>query len=204
MSVENQERWSIKGEFVEACNCSAPCQCLWNEAPDDDECTAALFWHIDEGEYEGVDLSGLTAGALVYDQGILFEGDWDLVVLVDEQATDAQAAALGDIFMGRAGGVMGAVAELVDEVKDTVVVPISYSKQNGHLSVAAGDVVAIEADAIEGFEEVPGEVSPHPLTPPSMTASTGKSTTATVSFNDEFSWDVSGNNSYFGEFEYEG
>jgi hypothetical protein len=204
MSVENQEQWSIKGEFVEACNCSAPCQCLWNEAPDDDECTAALFWHIDEGEYEGADLSGLTVGALVYDQGLLFEGEWDLVVLVDEQATDTQAAALEDIFMGRAGGVMGAVAELVADVKDTAVVPISYSKQNGHLSVAAGDVVAIEADAIEGFEEVPGEVSPHPLVAPSMTASTGKSTTATVSFDDEFSWDVSGNNSYFGEFEYGG
>ncbi|WP_136601380.1 DUF1326 domain-containing protein [Salinigranum halophilum] len=202
MAGDTQNDWSISGEFVEACNCSAPCQCLWNEAPDDDECTAALFWHIDEGVYEGTDLSDLTVGVLLYDQGLLFEGGWDLVVLVDEGASDAQATALEEIFMGRAGGVMGAVAELVEEVKDTAVVPITYDRENGHLSVAAGEIVAIEADAIDGFEAAPGEVSPHPLTVPSMTANTGKSTTATVSFDDEFAWDVSGNNSYFGEFEY--
>ncbi|WP_142860558.1 DUF1326 domain-containing protein [Salinigranum halophilum] len=202
MAGDTQNDWSISGEFVEACNCSAPCQCLWNEAPDDDECTAALFWHIDEGVYEGTDLSDLTVGVLLYDQGLLFEGGWDLVVLVDEGASDAQATALEAIFMGRAGGVMGAVAELVEEVKDTAVVPITYDRENGHLSVAAGEIVAIEADAIDGFEATPGEVSPHPLTVPSMTANTGKSTTATVSFDDEFAWDVSGNNSYFGEFEY--
>jgi hypothetical protein len=202
MAGDTQNDWSISGEFVEACNCSAPCQCLWNEAPDDDECTAALFWHIDEGVYEGTDLSDLTVGVLLYDQGLLFEGGWDLVVLVDEGASDAQATALEAIFMGRAGGVMGAVAELVEEVKDTAVVPITYDRENGHLSVAAGEIVAIEADAIDGFEAAPGEVSPHPLTVPSMTANTGKSTTATVSFDDEFAWDVSGNNSYFGEFEY--
>jgi len=202
MAGDTQNDWSISGEFVEACNCSAPCQCLWNEAPDDDECTAALFWHIDEGVYEGTDLSDLTVGVLLYDQGLLFEGGWDLVVLVDEGASDAQATALEEIFMGRAGGVMGAVAELVEEVKDTAVVPITYDRENGHLSVAAGEFVAIEADAIDGFEAAPGEVSPHPLTVPSMTANTGKSTTATVSFDDEFAWDVSGNNSYFGEFEY--
>jgi hypothetical protein len=97
---------------------------------------------------------------------------------------------------------MGAVAELVTDVKDVVAVPITYSEANGHVSVTAGDIVSVESEVVEGFGEVPGEVSPHPLTAPSMAATTGKSTTATVSFDDEFSWDVSGNNAFFGEFEY--
>lgn len=202
MAVENQTRWHIEGAFTEACNCSAPCQCLYNEAPDDDECTGALFWHIEEGGYEGVDLSDLTVGVLLYDEGILFEGGWDVVLLIDEQAGESQAAALTDIFTGQAGGVMGAVAELVTDVKDVVAVPITYSEANGHVSVTAGDIVSVESEVVEGFGEVPGEVSPHPLTAPSMAATTGKSTTATVSFDDEFSWDVSGNNAFFGEFEY--
>lgn len=195
-------QWSIKGEYAEACNCDAACQCWWGEPPDDDQCTAAVFWHIDEGEYEGVSLDGLSVGVLVWDHGVLLEGGWDVVVLMDEQATEEQAGALEDIFMGRAGGVMGAVAGLIAEVKDIAAVPITYSRENGHRSITAGDAVSLEADTLTGLNDEPGTVSPSAFAAPSMEATAGKSSTATVSFNDDFSWDVSGNNAYFGAFEY--
>ncbi|ADJ14620.1 DUF1326 domain-containing protein [Halalkalicoccus jeotgali] len=204
MSVDNTNQWSVRGEFAEACNCSAPCQCLYGEAPDDDECTGALFWHVEEGEYDGAELDGLTVGVLLYDEGILFEGDWRVVFLLDDRADEAQAAALEAVFTGQAGGVMGAVAELVGDVRAVETVPIAYSRDEDHVSIAAGEVAAVEADLIEGFGEVPGEVSPHPVTAPSMAVTTGKSATATVSYDEEFSWDVSGNNAFLGEFEYEG
>ncbi len=197
-----ESQWSIKGEYAEACNCDAACQCWWGEPPDGDECTAAVFWHIDEGEYDGVPLDDLCVGVLIWDHGVLLDGGWDVVVLMDEKATEAQTGALEDIFMGRAGGVMGAVAELIAEVKDVAVVPITYSRENGHRSITAGDVVTVEADTLTGLNGEPGTVSPSALAAPSMEVTAGKSSTATVSFDDEFSWDVSGNNAYFGAFEY--
>ncbi|WP_255194536.1 DUF1326 domain-containing protein [Natronobeatus ordinarius] len=200
--IDDVPDWTIAGEFFEACNCAPPCQCLYFELPDDGVCTGALFWHIEDGSYGDADVSGLTVGLLLYEQGVLLEGGWDTVVLIDEAATAEQTEALESIFLGRAGGLLGAVADLVDEVKAVSRVPITYSAEDGRVSMAAGDVVTVELDTLEGFGDVPGEVSPHPLTPPTERATTGTSSTATVSYDEQFSWDVSGNNAYLGEFEY--
>lgn len=51
-----------------------------------------------------------------------------------------------------------------------------------------------------GFNEELGTVSPYPLEK-NLGPKTRKSETATVSDDDEFGCDVSGNNAYFSEFE---
>lgn len=193
--------WSLKGNFIEACNCSVPCQCLWWEPADDGGCTFAGFWNIEEGTYGDVSLDGLGAGMLVLDEGILFEGGWRVVLVIDEAADEAQAEAIENIFSGHAGGLFEAAAPLIDTVEDNVVVPFSYSTEDGHLSFSAGDIVTIETDSAVGFGDEQGSVSPHPFIQPEERANTGKTTEATVDFDDDFSWDVGGNNSYFGEFE---
>ncbi|WP_254766493.1 DUF1326 domain-containing protein [Salinilacihabitans rarus] len=193
--------WHLKGEFIEACNCSVPCQCLWHEPADDGGCTFAGFWNIEEGTYGDVSVDGLGAGMLVLDEGVLFEGGWHVVLVIDEAADEEQAAALERIFSGRAGGLFEAAAPLVETVEDSVVVPFSYSTEDGHRSFSAGDVVTIEADGAVGFGDEQGSVYPHPFVPPDEQPNTGKTTEATVDFDDDFSWDVGGNNSYFGEFE---
>lgn len=58
----------------------------------------------------------------------------------------------------------------------------------------------MDASGAVGFNEEVGTISPHPLTR-SHEVQTGKSTTATVSYDDQFTWDVSGNNAYLGDFE---
>lgn len=202
--VDNQRdstEWSLNGEFIEACNCSVPCQCLWFEPADDGGCTFTGFWNIEEGTYGDVSLDGLGAGMLVLDEGILLEGGWTVVLVIDEAADDEQAFALERIFSGQAGGLFEAAAPLIETVADSVVVPFSYSTDDGHLSFSAGDIVTIETDRAVGFGDQQGSVFPHPFVPPREEPKTGKTTEATVAFDDEFSWDVSGNNSYFGAFE---
>lgn len=194
--------WTIEGEYVEACNCSLPCQCLWFEPPDDDVCTAAVFWAIDEGHFGDVSLDGLTAGMLLYDEGVLFEGGWDVVLVLDEAADDRQLDALETVFLGEAGGMPSALAGFVEEVRDVVSAPISVSASDGEVSLSAGDVVSIATEERDGLHEEPGRVSPHPLLPPSMEAGVGQSTDATVEYGEEFSWDVAGNNAYLGEFAF--
>lgn len=193
--------WNLSGAFIEACNCSVPCQCLWYEPADDDTCTFAGFWNIERGTYGDVSLDGLGAGMIVWEDGILLEGGWHVVLVIDEAADEEQADALERIFSGRAGGLFEAAAPLIETVEDSVAVPISYATENGHRSFSAGDIVSIETDERSGFGDTPGSVSPHPFIPPEEKANVGKTTEATVAFDDEFSWDVGGNNSYFGEFE---
>ncbi len=193
--------WNLKGNFIEACNCSVPCQCLWWEPADDNKCTFAGFWNIEEGTYGDVSLDGLGAGMLVWEDGILFEGGWRVVLVIDEAADEAQAEALETIFSGQAGGLFEAAAPLIETVEDRVVVPFSYATEDGHLSFSAGDIVTIETDKSVGFGDEQGSVYPHPFIPPDQKANIGKTTEATVDFDDEFSWDVSGNTSQFGEFE---
>lgn len=195
--------WHIEGDYVEACNCEVACQCLWLEPPDEDVCTASLVWRIQDGQYGKVDVSGLGVGLLIStEEGVMFAPDtgWNVVLLVDEAADEEQRAALEDIYFGRAGGIFAPVADAHVESAEVATAPISFDRNGSDFSIEIGDVLSMEVVGKPGFNEELGTVSPHPLTK-STEMQTGKSTTSTVNYNDEFSWDVSGNNSYFCDFE---
>lgn len=195
--------WALKGDYVEACNCDVACQCVWLEPPDDDVCTVSLAWHIAEGNYGDVDLNGLNVGMLIStEEGVMFgpETEWDVVLLVDETANDDQHEAIEDIYFGRAGGIWEPVAETHVRSADVATVPISFSRDGADFSVEIGDVLEMDASGAVGFNEEVGTISPHPLTK-SHEVQIGKSTTVTVSYDDQFTWDVSGNNAYLGDFE---
>ncbi|WP_207589759.1 DUF1326 domain-containing protein [Halomontanus rarus] len=195
--------WTIKGDYVEACNCEVTCQCVWLELPDDDLCNVSLAWHIEEGNYGDVDLSGLNVGMLIStEEGVMFgpETGWDVVLLVDETADGDQREAIEDIYFGRAGGIWAPVADTHVQSADVATVPISFSRDGSDFSVEIGDVLEMDASGAVGFNDEVGRISPHPLTK-SHEVQTGKSTTATVSYDDQFTWDVSGNNAYLGDFE---
>ena len=195
--------WVIKGDYVEACNCDVACQCIWLEPPDDDVCTVSLAWNIQEGHYGDIDLSGLSVGMLIStEEGVMFGPGtgWDVVLLIDEAADEEQHSAIEDIYFGRAGGIWAAVADAHVQTAEVAAAPIDFSRENADFSVEIGDVVSMDASGTAGFNEELGTITPHPLTK-DLEMHTGKSTTATVSFSDEFEWDVSGNNAYLGDFE---
>lgn len=194
------EDWTIKGDFVECCNCSVPCQCLWHEAPDDNICDAGVFWHIEEGNYGNVSLDGLTGGVLVDQEGVLFEGGWKVVLVLDEAADEDQAEALQMIFSGEAGGLFGALSGMIDEVVDVVSLPIEFTSTDDHVEYEVGDVISVDVDGSEGLHGQQGTVFPHPLIG-DQDAKIGKTNEYIVDFNEEFAWDFGGNNSYFGEYE---
>lgn len=195
--------WFIKGEYAEACNCDVACQCIWLEPPDDDACAVTLAWQIRDGRYGDVDLSGLHAAMLARsEEGVMFDPDvaWHVVVVVDEAATDEQRAALEDIYLGRAGGIFAAIADTHVESADVTTAPFDFAIADGEITATVGDVASFEAVERSGFGEETVTVSPHPLAKDAV-VNTAESTTATVSYDDDFAWDVSGNNSYFAEFE---
>lgn len=197
------DEWQLEGDYVEACNCDVTCQCIWMEPPDGNVCTVSLAWNIHDGRYGDVDLGGLAAAMLIYtEEGVMFAPDtgWHVVLLVDEEADDEQQTALEDIYFGRAGGIWAAVADAHVESAEVATAPITFTRDDADISVSIGDIASMEVVGARGFNEEVGTISPHPLTK-SLEMQTGKSTTATVSYDDDFDWDVSGNNSYLGDFE---
>lgn len=197
--------WTLEGDYVETCNCDVACQCLWMEPPDDDICTFSIAWHIQEGRYGDVDLSGLSVALLgIGEEGVLLDPDtgWDVVLLVDEEADEDQRAALEAIYSGEAGGIFAAIADTHVESAEIATAPFSFERDGSAFSVDVGDVVSMEVAGKTGFEDRMGRVSPHPLAPgPDLEMETGKSTTATVSYDERFSWDVAENNAYICDFE---
>lgn len=195
--------WSLSGEYAEACNCDVVCQCVWLEPPNDDVCTAALAWNVTDGHYDEVDLSGRKVAMLVTtDEGVMFDPatQWDVVLVVDDEASDEERAAIEDIYFGRAGGIWAPVADAHFRSTDVDTAPIEFAVEGDTTTVAVGDEMAMEVVEKVGFNEEAGTVYPHPLTS-DLTMKTAKSTSATVSYDDRFDWDVGGNNAYVCDFE---
>jgi len=109
------ESWQLDGEYFESCNCELLCPCLLvkGSRPTEGHCDVVIAFHIKSGKYGNTDLSGLNAVTVIYTPGIMTEGKWTMGSYVDEQANDAQRAALEKIFTAQAGGPLARFAPLV-------------------------------------------------------------------------------------------
>ena len=102
--------WHASGSYFEACNCEAICPCRrqggqkLTTGSTYGVCDFALSWHIIDGKFADVALSGLSvivAGSYRDDEA---GKPWRVCLYLDEQATGEQQRALTEIFTGRAGG----------------------------------------------------------------------------------------------------
>ena len=102
-----ETKWSIRGEYMESCNCDYLCPCIYTnpQAPVTyDHCTAALVFRIDEGSCGDTKLDGLKFALVIRSGKVMADGDWIFAGVVDERADDAQRQALAAIVGGEAGG----------------------------------------------------------------------------------------------------
>lgn len=109
--------WSIEGRYFENCSCDVVCPCTASLAlgADNDYCRAALVFHIDSGEVDGVDVSDVTTVLVLETGKYMHEGNWRVGLLIDDSASDEQVDKLGAVFSGQLGGPMEALAGLVGE-----------------------------------------------------------------------------------------
>jgi hypothetical protein len=102
--------WRVRGTYFEGCNCEAICPCRSvggrpGGPSSFGECFGALSWYIQEGHFDGIDLSGLRAVlSLRFLDRVQPSTPWEVVLYVDQDAAPGQRAAIADIFLGRAGG----------------------------------------------------------------------------------------------------
>ena len=110
--------WKMKGQYLKSCNCLATCPCDTIGVPAPHKfCEGVVAMNIQEGHFDGVNLSGLRWAAAVHWPGALHEGNGTLEAFVDESANEAQRNALLTILTGQAGGTL---FEILSQVITTV------------------------------------------------------------------------------------
>ncbi|MES3003665.1 MAG: DUF1326 domain-containing protein [Pseudomonadota bacterium] len=151
--------WNIKGQYMETCNCTLLCPCIWSNMtarPTEGACEAAVALHIDQGEKDGVKLDGLSFVVMLHSPGPMGQGNITVGLIVDDAANDAQVDAIKSIATGEAGGPMAALAPLVGKVAGLEKRPIQFTRQGLNYTLKAGELVD---QACEGLESAvrPGE-----------------------------------------------
>src|SRR3954449_12713500 len=162
--------WRVSGSYFECCNCEAICPCRSvHGRPGGPStygvCFGALSWHIHQGHAGAVDLSDrLVVMALRYHDEVQPSTPWEVVLYVDERASDEQHEALASIFLGRAGGSVAnlygrAIGEVhtVRRARITVehVAPRKRIQVAGYITVESEGAASEENDVqcgIPGFD----------------------------------------------------
>ena len=104
MSTPAKTPWRMAGEEVDSCNCAWGCPCQFNALPTYGCCEALAGFQIREGHFGTIRLDGVRFALAFLFPGPVHEGNGTLQLIIDEQATPDQRAALLAIRSGTHGG----------------------------------------------------------------------------------------------------
>ena len=136
--------WQIRGEYMETCNCTLLCPCIWSNMaarPTEGDCKAAVTLRIDKGSKDGVSLDGLSFIVMLHAPGAMGAGNMTVGLVVDDRASDAQLEAIKLIATGAAGGPMAALGPLVGRIAGVERRPIQFDMSGLNRVVRAGELV---------------------------------------------------------------
>src|SRR5258708_16173800 len=110
--------WQLDGTYFESCSCDAVCPCTGYALTAKatlDRCRALLAYHVESGEIDGVDVSGLSFALFLDTPPVMSEGNWRVGVYLDDAASDGQADRLGAGLSGPLGGAPAMLGPLIGE-----------------------------------------------------------------------------------------
>ena len=142
--------YRLQGYMLEACTCNAICPCWVGEDPDGGTCHGTIAWHFEEGEIDGLDVSGLTYSILLYIPDNALSGNWRVVAFVDDKATADQEKAILSVYMGEKGGPVADLARLIGDVVAVERAPILFDVVEGKGQLKIGTHLDAEMSPFEG------------------------------------------------------
>jgi hypothetical protein len=148
--------WHIKGELILNCNCTVFCPCvvsLGDHPPTEGYCQAWAGVRIDEGSYDGEDLSGLNVGLMLDIPGKMARGNWKCAAYIDERACDASFDGLVAIFSGAARGTTGLFKLLVSDFLGAERAPVSFETEGKKRRLTVGRIIQGEIEPLKGKRE---------------------------------------------------
>jgi hypothetical protein len=206
------EAWSIRGEYMESCNCEVLCACLlgprseqgWALArPTEGYCNALMLFKIHDGRYGQVPLAGTMVGLAIHTPQAMGLGDWTFALYLDERVSGEQRDASEKIFSGQSGGAVGRLfGPLIKKRLPNRVTKMELGRDGRQGWGQIPGVMDIKYEGILGFD---GSASwldnlRHFV---SKRLYTCKSTSSV--FRDHgMDWNNSGRNAYYASFEWAG
>lgn len=161
--------WQLKGTYFENCNCNVTCPCAvsgFSVAGDHERCVVLLAFHVESGEIDGLDVSGLSYAVLADAPGMMAEGNWRVGLLMDAAASPEQAQALAAVAAGQRGGAPAQFSPFIGEVLGLESAEIEYRDEGPRHSVRIGDLADVEVEDFvpQGADE-PTRLTgvPHPV-----------------------------------------
>jgi len=149
--------WNLSGTFYENCSCTATCPCTWSNmqyAATTDRCNAALAFSIESGDVNGTDMAGCTMVLLVDSPPVMSDGGWDVGLVIDDGASEAQVEALGAVVSGQLGGPPAALGPLLGNFLGIERMPISISSDGNEHTVTFGDSSYTGRPHVNGSDDV--------------------------------------------------
>lgn len=144
--------WWARGLLFENCCCTVVCP---GHVHFDQNCTferCVGYWaiRIDEGEYDGVALAGLSA-VVAYDAPQrMIEGGWTEAIIIERNATPQQRQAVEAILNGRAGGPWQVLDRFVSRRLETRYLPIRIEDEERKKRVVIDGLLDSTVEAIRG------------------------------------------------------
>ncbi len=133
-----------------------PCNLSFDHGATNDYCRATLAFDIRQGEVDGTDVGGRRVVAIFEAPKVMTEGNWQLGMYVDDQATDEQFDKLVKVFSGQIGGPMAALAPLIGQVVGVERAPIEFSGEGLRHGVRVGNAIDFEVEDIVPFGKEDG------------------------------------------------
>jgi hypothetical protein len=148
--MEVRMSYHLEGRLLEVCNCKVLCPCWIGEDPDNGTCDTIVAWHVDKGTVDGVDVAGTTIAAVAHLPGNILQGNWTAAIYIDDQASQAQEAALLKVYTGQAGGPVADLAKLIGQVVSVERAPIRFTVMAGKGELEIGANYYAETEPYRG------------------------------------------------------
>lgn len=113
-------------------------------------CASPILFRIQNGNADGVDLSGLNCALAAFFPGpTLYDGNGTARLYINEATSEEQQQALEAIMQGSKGGPMEIVGGLLSTYLPTKRVPITVQEENGTISATVGEVGQIKSQPLK-------------------------------------------------------
>jgi hypothetical protein len=145
--------YRIAGDNTELCSCDAPCPCAFGQTPTGGTCQGIFCLDVQEGEVDGVSVSGTHVILAAMFNGPWTAGNFTAAMILDSNASQEQRDALTKVFSGELGGEAAQLAGLIGDMKGVFEAPIEYQHTGTEVRVRAGDLAAGEGAVLMGSDD---------------------------------------------------
>jgi len=148
----------VKAESIEACNCQHGCNCQFAGYPNEGKCEFIVGYEVKDGKFGNVSLKGVRAVVAAKYPKAIHEGHGQVVLFVDEKASQEQVNAFATILSGKMGGMpWEALAGTIEHFEGPVRKPVEISIAGERSQVRVPGAVELRLtplrDAVSGKDK---------------------------------------------------